>query len=81
MAAFRATRVTDASGFDLSFIGEGSGFEVPPTEDGNWFTRGALTVFEYRFRGERVSLGYPVSGARLRRQRPEYQPASAAKRS
>jgi hypothetical protein len=44
-------RATIAQGDDLSFINEGSGFEVPRTEDGNWFTRGALTVFEYRFRG------------------------------
>ena len=51
MAAFRSQRITDAVGNDLSFIGEGSGFDVAPTEDGNWFTRGALMVFEYRFRG------------------------------
>jgi hypothetical protein len=51
MAAFRSQRVTDAAGNTLSFIGEGSGFDVPPTEDGNWFTRGALMAFEYRFRG------------------------------
>ena len=50
-AAFRSQRITDAAGNDLSFIGEGSGFDVQPTEDGNWFTRGALVVFEYRFRG------------------------------
>jgi hypothetical protein len=51
MAAFRSQRVTDPAGNDLSFIGEGNGFDVQPTEDGNWFTRGALVVFEYRFRG------------------------------
>jgi hypothetical protein len=51
MDAFRSKRVTIAQGDDLSFISEGSGFEVPRTEHGNWFTRGALTVFEYRFRG------------------------------
>jgi hypothetical protein len=38
-------------GDDLSFINEDSGFEVPSTEDGNWFTRRALTMFEYRCRG------------------------------
>lgn len=43
--------VTIAQRDDLSFINEGSGFEVPRTEDGNWFTRGALTVFDDRFRG------------------------------
>jgi len=47
----RHGRIHIAQGDDLSFISEGSGFEVPRTEDGNWFTRGAPTVFEYRFRG------------------------------
>lgn len=35
----------------LSFIGTGSGFNEGPTEDGNWFYRGTLTVFEFRFQG------------------------------
>jgi hypothetical protein len=51
MDALPSKRVTIAQGDDLSFISEGNGFEVPRTEDSNWFTRGALTVFEYRFRG------------------------------
>lgn len=51
VAAFRSKRVTDGAGNDLSFIGEGSGFDIQPTEDGNWSTRGAMVVFEYRFRG------------------------------
>lgn len=45
-AIFRSVR----SG-NLSFIGEGSGFTGGPSEDGNWFVRGAMTVFEYRFTG------------------------------
>jgi hypothetical protein len=40
MGAFRSKRVTIAFVVDLSFIGEGRGFEVPRTEDGNWLTRG-----------------------------------------
>lgn len=46
MQIFRSVR----SG-NLSFIGEGSGFDAGPTEDGNWFMRGSLMVFEYRFTG------------------------------
>jgi hypothetical protein len=49
--ALQSKRVTIAQGDDPSSINEGSGFEVPGAEDGNWFTRRALTVFEYRFRG------------------------------
>lgn len=50
-AVFRSRRTTD-----LSFIGEMSGFDEdagidPPHEDGNWFMRGSLVVFEYRFVG------------------------------
>jgi len=51
MAIFRSYRVTDSKGGDLSFIGTGSGFDSGPTEDGVWFMRGALAVFEYRFPG------------------------------
>ena len=51
MGAFRFKRVTIAQGDGLSFVSKGSGFEVLRTEDGNWFTGGALTVFEYRFGG------------------------------
>lgn len=41
---------------DLSFIGEMSGFDdtgepIPMPESGNWFMRGSLIVFEYRFVG------------------------------
>jgi hypothetical protein len=52
LAIYRSQRnPPDPLGNDLSFIGEGSGFDQGPTEDGNWFMRGALMVFEYRFRG------------------------------
>lgn len=51
MAVWRGYRVTDSNGNDLSFIGSGSGFEQGPTEDGVWFMRGSLAVFEYRFTG------------------------------
>jgi hypothetical protein len=50
-AIFRGYRVQDQQGGDLSFIGTGSGFDWGPTEDGVWFMRGYLTVFEYRFPG------------------------------
>lgn len=46
MAIFRSVRSNE-----LSFIGEGSGFTMEPSEDGNWFVRGAQLVFEYRFIG------------------------------
>jgi hypothetical protein len=48
---FRGYRAQDASGGDLSFLGEGSGFDEGPSDDGIWFTRGCLVVFEYRFLG------------------------------
>ena len=51
MGAFRSKRVTIAQGDGVSSINEGGGFEAPRTEDGNWFTRRVLTVFEYRLRG------------------------------
>jgi hypothetical protein len=51
MAVFRSQRITDTAGGVLSFIGDGSGFTQGPTEDGNWFMRGSLMVFEYRFIG------------------------------
>ena len=35
----------------ISFIGPGSGFDEGATEDGNWFYRASLQVFEYRFQG------------------------------
>lgn len=52
-AALRSKRVagTYAGGSDLSFIGDGSGFDIGPDEDGNWFMRGVSLVFEYRFAG------------------------------
>jgi hypothetical protein len=51
-AVFRSYRSVDTqTGNDLSFIGEGSGFDWGPDENGVWFVRGALTVFEYRFLG------------------------------
>lgn len=43
---FRSQRVGN-----LSFIGEGSGFIESPSEDGNWFVRGCVVVWEYRFQG------------------------------
>jgi hypothetical protein len=46
MQIFRSVR----SG-DLSFIGEGSGFDEGPDESGLWFIRGSLMVFEYHFLG------------------------------
>lgn len=36
---------------DLSFVADGSHFDIDPTEDGNWFIRGCRMVFEYRFIG------------------------------
>jgi hypothetical protein len=48
---FRSYRTIDRDGADLSFIGEGSGFDWGPDENGVWFVRGALQVFEYRFLG------------------------------
>jgi hypothetical protein len=51
MAVWRGYRSTDAQGNDLSFIGSGSGFDSGPTDDGVWFMRGSLAVFEYRFPG------------------------------
>jgi len=49
---FRSKRIAGSyAGGDLSFIGEGSGFESSITEDGNWYHRGAMLVFEYRFHG------------------------------
>ncbi len=53
MAVFRSQRVPGSygTGSELSFIGPGSGFDAGPSEDGNWFYRGALMVFEYRFQG------------------------------
>lgn len=46
MAIYRSVKVGE-----LSFIGEGGGFITGPSEDGNWFVRGAIIVFEYRFIG------------------------------
>jgi hypothetical protein len=52
MAIFRSQRLQpDQLGNDLSFVGEGSGFDTGPEEDGSWFIRGGLMVFEYRFPG------------------------------
>jgi hypothetical protein len=51
VAIFRSYRGTDTAGGDLSFIGRGSGFDWGPGEDGNWFMRSVIVVFEYRFLG------------------------------
>ena len=51
VALFRSQRETDGSNNDLSFIGQGSGFDWGPGEDGNWFMRSVMLVFEYRFYG------------------------------
>jgi hypothetical protein len=37
--------------WDLTFIGSGSGFDWGPTENGVWFMRGCLQVYEFRFPG------------------------------
>jgi hypothetical protein len=50
-SVFRSYRTIDRDGNDLSVIGEGSGFDWGPDENGIWFVRGQLTVFEYRFLG------------------------------
>lgn len=52
-AVFRSYRGAGSygTGSDLSFIGDGSGFDVDPVEIGNWFARGAIVVFQYRFTG------------------------------
>jgi hypothetical protein len=47
---FRSYRVQQDD-WDLSFIGSGSGFDWGPTENGVWFLRGCLEVFEFRFPG------------------------------
>jgi len=46
-AIYRSVRTTDGN---LSFI-DGSGFDVGPTEDGNWYGRGQSVFFEFRFSG------------------------------
>lgn len=51
VACFRSKRIIDGLGNNLSFIGEGSGFRENAAEDGNWFIRGCLMVFQYRFSG------------------------------
>ncbi len=51
MDVFRGKSWTDTDGNTLSFIGEGSGFDVEPQTQGNWFARGTMMVFEYRFNG------------------------------
>lgn len=53
VATLRSTRVAGSygPGSDLSFIGDGAGFDVGPSEDGNWFVRGERVTFEYRFTG------------------------------
>jgi hypothetical protein len=51
MEIFRSQRHIDSMGNDLSFVGGGSGVDLGPSEDGNWFIRGARMAFEYRFRG------------------------------
>ena len=50
-AAYRSKSITDALSNQLSFLGDGSGFDIGPVDDGNWFVRGLLIVFEYRFTG------------------------------
>ena len=46
-AIYRSVRTSDGN---LSFI-DGSGFDVGPTEDGNWFGRGQSVFWELRFTG------------------------------
>jgi hypothetical protein len=47
---FRGYRGIDANGCQLSFLESGTGLEWAPTDDGVWFMRGLLAVFEFRFR-------------------------------
>jgi hypothetical protein len=53
VATVRSRRVdgTYGPGADLSFIGDGSHFDIDPTENGNWYVRGCRMFFQYRFRG------------------------------
>jgi hypothetical protein len=53
MGTMRSKRVVGsyATGSDLSFLDNGSGFDIGPSEDGGWFMRGARMTFEYRFIG------------------------------
>jgi hypothetical protein len=52
MKAVRGVVVPGTYGVStLSFIGDGSGFDVEAEENGNWYVRGARYAFEYRFRG------------------------------
>lgn len=52
MGAVRGKVVPGSYGTStLSFIGDGSGFDVDAEENGNWFVRGCRFSFEYRFRG------------------------------
>lgn len=46
VAIFRSLREGN-----LSFIGDGSSFSEGATDDGGWYMRGSLVVFEYRFVG------------------------------
>lgn len=46
---FRDYRMIDANGCQLIFLESGTGLEWAPTEDGVWFMRALLAVFEYRF--------------------------------
>lgn len=46
LAVFRSRRDGD-----LNFIGQSAGYDQGPSEDGNWFFRAGLAVFEFRFRG------------------------------
>lgn len=48
---FRSYRVIDANGCSLNFIESGTGLDWAPTEDGVWFMRGLLAVFQFRFPG------------------------------
>ena len=49
-AIFRSYR-KQQDDWDLSFIGSGSGVDWGPNENGVWFQRGCLEVFEFRFTG------------------------------
>ena len=52
MKAVRGQVISGSYGSSvLSFIGNGSGFDVEAEENGNWFVRGSRFAFEYRFVG------------------------------
>ena len=48
---FRSYRSVDADGCSLNFLESGTGLEWGPDDNGVWFMRGLLAVFEFRFPG------------------------------